>query len=452
MSKLPPYIKRRKGTKNLYAYFTYPPHVRDMFDGKKFREISLGTSDPREAEIIALPHIREHKQTLYMYNLVKRIAPYKKVGGGDEEEYMRAAVVELLRNGVRKDFLHMPGMKDNNDGTRTFATETEVFTIGADGKVAETKPNDWTVKVPVSVLTKDEAESAVATERRAVRLGVKEPGDTDWDVIESYIEAEGKSEAWRREAEQVYSDWQSLVGKRFTDADTPDGRKLWNSYIEKGLKSKTADKKLNFLSAPINAEMRRKNKRVSFNPFSRAGRELGDALRKRPFMDRELAIIDANLHRLGPNERLLYLFARHTGCRRSEAWQVEETREKGLRVIWFGSKNKQSVRRIPLPDALVPFVPPVIDGPLFTDSPINVGKNFNRAIRRFGITNEAITLHSFRHRAKDRLRAEGCREELSLEIFGHERITVARSYGLGYPMTVLKPWVEKMGQYDAETL
>jgi hypothetical protein len=67
-----------------------------------------------------------------------------------------------------------------------------------------------------------------------------------------------------------------------------------------------------------------------------------------------------------------------------------------------------------------------------------------RFIRRIGINDERKVLHSLHHRAKNRLRAEGCPEDIQLAILGHEKKTVASGYGKGFPITVLKPWVEKI--------
>ena len=54
-------------------------------------------------------------------------------------------------------------------------------------------------------------------------------------------------------------------------------------------------------------------------------------------------------------------------------------------------------------------------------------------------------IHSFRHRAQDRLRAAGCPPEERWEVLGHEKKTVAEGYGEGFPVPVLKKWIDRIG-------
>ena len=52
--------------------------------------------------------------------------------------------------------------------------------------------------------------------------------------------------------------------------------------------------------------------------------------------------------------------------------------------------------------------------------------------------------HSLRHRAKDRLRAEGCPLDIQYELLGHETKTVASGYGHGSPVPLLRKWLDKV--------
>jgi hypothetical protein len=54
-------------------------------------------------------------------------------------------------------------------------------------------------------------------------------------------------------------------------------------------------------------------------------------------------------------------------------------------------------------------------------------------------------LHSLRHRAKGRLRAEECPVDVEYGLLGHEKTTVASGYGTGYPVRKLKTWVDRIG-------
>ena len=74
-----------------------------------------------------------------------------------------------------------------------------------------------------------------------------------------------------------------------------------------------------------------------------------------------------------------------------------------------------------------------------------MGKDLIAAFRGLGIKDEKLVNHSLRHRAKDRLRAFGCPEDVQEWICGHEETTAADGYGKGPPMSVLKPWIDKIG-------
>jgi integrase len=63
------------------------------------------------------------------------------------------------------------------------------------------------------------------------------------------------------------------------------------------------------------------------------------------------------------------------------------------------------------------------------------------------ITDKKVTMHSLRHRMKDKLRNTGCPEHLSMAILGHSANTVGANYGSGYAIAVMrealvKVWVE----------
>ena len=62
-----------------------------------------------------------------------------------------------------------------------------------------------------------------------------------------------------------------------------------------------------------------------------------------------------------------------------------------------------------------------------------------------GIEDDAKVLHSFRHRAQDRLRAAECPADIRHAILGHEDKSVAEGYGEGFAVIVLKKWIDRIG-------
>ena len=115
------------------------------------------------------------------------------------------------------------------------------------------------------------------------------------------------------------------------------------------------------------------------------------------------------------------------------------------RYIIVGRKTPQSLRRVPLPASVLPFLPRRIDGRLFPGDSRAASKRLNRFLKRLGIWDRRKVLHSLRHRAQDRLRAAGCPARLPLGNTRHEKETVAAGYCEGFPVPLLKRWIDKIG-------
>ena len=56
---------------------------------------------------------------------------------------------------------------------------------------------------------------------------------------------------------------------------------------------------------------------------------------------------------------------------------------------------------------------------------------------------DGCTMHSFRHSMRDRLRAVQCPSDITDQIGGWTTDGVGQGYGSGYPMSVLREWLEK---------
>jgi integrase len=69
---------------------------------------------------------------------------------------------------------------------------------------------------------------------------------------------------------------------------------------------------------------------------------------------------------------------------------------------------------------------------------------WGRYARKHGITDKRKVFHSFRHTFKDACRAAGIEEAIYDALQGHKGGSVGRSYGLGYPVSVLAKAVEKV--------
>ena len=420
------YIFQRPGSHNFWIKLRSPV-------GRV--EKSLGTSDRREAEILALPLIAEHKAAL----LAAR--PH----------------LELTR--YRLD----PGEHVGPNGERVIATERELIYLDAGGVLLRTEPNcpiQRLVNLPLGAVIHFGNPTRPIEELR--RLGpvfdvAKMDRPTvptksgDDAILEAYLERRNIIGQYEREARATWALFKSLCDKPLKDADYDDGRKLVKHFEAEGLKRATIEKKIGWLRAAVRQNMKTKNG-LKFNPFSNVISEPkpGDSMRRLPLDKADLKAVKRNLDTLSECDQLLFRLLATTGMRLSEAFEIDsEMKEGGVRFVTVGKKTEQSLRRVPLPAAVLPYLPKAINGPLFVskhaDPPDMASKRLGKFLDDIGITDPRKVVHSLRHRAQDQLRAAGCPEDIRWAILGHEEKTVAAGYGEGFPVPQLKKWIDRIG-------
>jgi integrase len=285
------------------------------------------------------------------------------------------------------------------------------------------------------------------TEETRKAAAVKSDDDK---VLETYITHRKLTGYIEREARDVWMLFKTLTNnKALKNCDRDDGRKLVAYFEERGLKSATIEKKIAWLNAAVNLAI--KEGRLKFNPFASIVPRVRDKTRRLPLADADMKAIKRHLVRLGEADQLLVRLLASTGMRLSEAFEIEgEEKERGVRYVIVGKKTEQSLRRVPLPAAVLPYLPKSIKGPLFVrtknkDPSDAASKRLNRFLDDCGITDPRKVVHSLRHRAQDRLRAAECPEDIRWSILGHEEETVADSYGTGFSVPQLKKWIDKIG-------
>ena len=418
MTRKTDYLFQRAGSSNWWIKLQSP--------GKRV-EKSLHTSDRKEAEIIALPMIAHHKAAL--------LAARPRFETAWRYEYEPSAD---LQNGPNRE--------------RVAASATELKFYGPDGKLLRTTPNGGPTFRIVNLQHRlgipfvDERMIAF-TEVAGARA---KPKTDDDKVLETYIEHRKITGYIEREARDVWALFKALTdGKPLKDCDRDDGRKLVAHFEAKGLKSATIEKKIAWLNAAVNLAIR--EGRLKFNPFASIVPRVRDKTRRLPLADADIKAIKRNLARLDEADQLLVRLLASTGMRLSEAFEIDgEEKERGVRYVIVGKKTEQSLRRVPLPAAVLPHLPTSINGPLFdrsknVDPSDAASKRLDKFLDDCGIVDKRKVVHSFRHRAQDRLRAAECPEDIRWSILGHEEETVADSYGTGFSVPQLKKWIDKIG-------
>jgi integrase len=401
-------------------------------------EKSLRTPDRRQAEVLALPLIAEHRAAL--------LAARPRLEPSWHHEYE-------------------PGREHiGPDGGRIIATERELIYLDANGVITSRAPNgEPTLRVMgrnaerlVRSLVKTFAKAYVEAEGRGEQptarslvegfktrpvVAVKNSDDA---IFETYIKHADVTGYYEREARSMWALYRTLTdSKPLTDATRDDGRKLVAHLDEQGLKSASVRKKIMWLNAAVNLAI--DEGRLKFNPFSKIVPDRKDEVKRLPLDEADIKACKRNLGQLDKSEQLLFRLLAATGMRLSEAFEVDsELKERGVRYVVVGHKTEQSKRRVPFPADLLPYLPATIKGPLFQGNARTASKRLNRFLNDGGIVDPRKVIHSLRHRAQDRLRAAGCPPDIRQELLGHEKKTVAAGYGIGHPIPLLKRWIDKI--------
>jgi integrase len=421
MKRKTDYLFQRPGSSNWWIKLQSP--------GARV-EKSLRTSDRKEAEIIALPMIAHHKAALL-------------------------AVRPRMETVWRYEYEPSADMQNASNGERVLASATELKFYGPDGKLLRTTPNGGPSSRIVNLQHRlgipfvDERMIGVTEEARA-RI---KPKTADDAILDTYITHRTITGYNEREAHDVWALFKTLTdGKPLKDCDRDDGRLLVAHFEAAGLMVKTIEKKIAWLNAAVNLAIS-EGKHKTINPFASIIPKDKDANKRRrlPLSDADMKQIKRKLDRLDKPDQLLVRLLASTGMRISEAFEIDgEDKERSVRYVIVGKKTEQSLRRVPLPAAVLQYLPKSIKGPLFdrsknADPSDAASKRLNRFLDDCGIVDKRKVIHSFRHRAADRLRAAECPEDIRWSILGHEEETVADSYGTGFSVPQLKKWIDKIG-------
>jgi integrase len=386
-------------------------------------EKSLGTPDRRQAEVLAMPLIQEHKERLLQ-----------------------------ARPSLQVSWLHKyePGREHAGpDGQRVIATDHELIYLDAKGLITGRAPNGaQAYQFSGGKLTLRSLVEAYIGDRSPFNDEGQKPRapavkNSDDDLFETYLRHKKVTGYYEREARDVWALYKSLCGKPLREATRDDGRTIVKYFEGRGLKGATIQKKIGWLTAAVNLAI--SEAKLKFNPFSAVVAKRDDKQTRLPLDETDMRNIKRNLGRLDASDQVLLRLLATTGMRLSEAFEIDsEMKERGCRYVIVGKKTEQSIRRVPLP-AIMLLDLPAIKGPIFEGGPSAASKRLNRFLRDIGITDPRKVAHSLRHRAQDRLRAAGCPEDIRWSILGHEEKTVAAGYGKGFPVPMLRKWIDKIG-------
>ena len=428
------YLFKRAGSANYYVRLQPP--------GGKVIERSLGTSDPKAAEIVAADMIKQHKALIY--------------------QRRQARVPRIVVDWVHE---YPPGLHALPDGDHVMATAATLTFTDKDGKITGTRPNGF----PGYALTGRRISAAREFEvlddawdgkigegpieqAKPVILTNSSPDDS---ILETYLAQKCVTGYREREAREMWRIFRTVVDKPLRECTRDDGRAIVAYLLDQAddeLSSATLRRRLVPLVAAVNLAID-EGKHKGVNPFSSVVPDHNDEKERAPFDDEDMKKFRANLHKLNAHDQLLLRVLATTGMRRGEVFEIEgEKTEDGIRYCEIGSKTPQSRRRVPFPKSLLPHLPAKITGSLFKGREDAASKRLRKFMRDIGITDtDKAPMHSFRHRAANRLRRAGVPEDLREAIGGWAdgKKKVSRKYGnkhgRGFPIKMLKDAIDKIG-------
>jgi integrase len=454
-----PYLFKRKGSDNYYVRLQPP--------GQKLIERSLGTSDLKAAELAAADVINQHKAFMY--------------------QRRQARVARVVHGPWTHE--HAPGLH-TLPGGHVLATETTLTFTDAAGKITSTRPNGG----PMIYLTG--APLSTAQTFKALddawegRIGEGPVGDdrpkfvaaktsADDALLEDYIKfgsikkkngRGGKplNPTREKEARKIWATFKQIVQKPLKDCTYDDGVALV-AHIEaehqkrhgEPIKAATVQRTLVPLIALVTRAQVLK-KFTGVNPFLHVGSNGAASDIVDEYSDADLALIRKHLDKLSKEDQLLLRVACATGMDRGELFGIKsEATEDGIRYCTVArGKTEARPRRVPFPTALLKHkdFPKRIDKQLFTNPADSTTKRLTKFLESIGIVMDKgvgedgqrhilHALHSFRHRARSRLRrAYPAGDELAYAVGGWTLGKRNSGWDYGkFPLRTLKEAIDTIG-------
>ena len=426
------YLFQRKEGGNWYVRLQPP--------GQKLVERSLGTTDLKAAEIAAADLINQHKSLMYQ----RRQARVPCVAHGpwlpEYEPGLHTLPDGRTFMATERDLTFSDGTRRPNGGPMIYLTgvqlpaarEFKALDDAYDGKIG---PGPIETDRPTLVTTKSSADDA---------------------ILETYIKQNCITGYREKEAREMWRIFRTVVAKPLRECTREDGRAIVAYLMDEAeddgrrTKSATLRRRMVPLVAAVNLAI--DEGKLKFNPFSSVVPDRKDEEERAPFDDDDMKKIRANLHKLDPNDQLLLRVLATTGMRRGEAFEIaREKTEDGIRYCEVGTKTPQSRRRVPFPKDLLPHLPKKVTRPLFPGRRDSASKRLREFLHDIGITDpDKAPMHSFRHRAANRLRRAGVSEDLREAIGGWAdgKKKTSRKYGnkhgRGFPIKMLKEAIDKI--------
>ena len=286
------------------------------------------------------------------------------------------------------------------------------------------------------------------------------------DALEVYIDQKGKDrpKTFRVAAERSCNYVIGICGNKPLSGYTrQDALQFRDWLVARGLTGSSVTRNFSHLKAVINFALSEYALDVR-NPFVGVyhDRSAGVLVRK-PIPMEAIRNVQSECRAVDDDLRWLIALISDTGMRLAEGTGLLKQDLVGLNTDlpyvcvtkhpWRNLKTASSERKIPLVGEALWAARRIVEAdsasdlafPRYNRKSITAANSASAALNKWlkHYVPVGCTMHSFRHSMRDRLRAVQCPADITDQIGGWTTDGVGQGYGSGYPMSVLKEWLEK---------
>jgi integrase len=286
------------------------------------------------------------------------------------------------------------------------------------------------------------------------------------DALEVYLlhNGKGRPKTFRVAAERSCNYLIGLCGnKPLSHYTRQDALQFRDWLVARGLTGSSITRNFSYLKAVINFALSEYALDIR-NPFVGAyhDRSAGVLVRK-PIPIEAIRNVQSECHAIDDDMRWLIALISDTGMRLAEgAGLLKEDfvgLDTGLPYVlvtkhpWRNLKTSSSERHIPLIGEALWAAKRIAEAdngsdfafPRYNRTSPTAANSASAALNKWlkQYVPAGCTMHSFRHSMRDRLRVVQCPADITDQIGGWTTDGVGQGYGSGYPLSVLREWLEK---------
>jgi integrase len=286
------------------------------------------------------------------------------------------------------------------------------------------------------------------------------------DALEVYLEQKGKGrpKTFRVAAERSCNYLIGLSGNKPLSGYTrQDALQFRDWLVALGLTGSSITRNFSYLKAVINFALSEYALDIR-NPFVGVYHDRSEGvLVRKPIPIEAIRNVQSECHAIDDDMRWLIALISDTGMRLAEGAGLLKEDFVGLdtdlpyvRVTkhpWRNLKTSSSERHIPLVGEALWAAKRIAEAdnesnfafPRYNRTSQTAANSASAALNKWlkQYVPDGCTMHSFRHSMRDRLRAVQCPSDITDQIGGWTTDGVGQGYGSGYPLSVLRDWLEK---------